>query len=141
MRHGSMRNGVNGRLHGALLSACRRVRLVLASTVLLLSSCAAPAPSTPPTAQPTALPRLATVIDLSAEFAASEAAAIRNRFLDLADLGRLDVGCQVEVLTTTDRAALVNLLSCPSDSTTSDERRAPIGAHGWVVKTALDPQP
>jgi hypothetical protein len=118
-----------------------RVGLVLVPAVLLLSSCAAPAPSSPPTPQPTAPPRLATVIDLSAEFAASEAAAIRSRFLDLADLGRLDVGCQVEVLTTTDRAARVKLLSCPADATTSHERRAPIGTLGWVVKTALDPQP
>jgi hypothetical protein len=81
------------------------------------------------------------VIDLSAEFAASEEAAIRSRFLDLADLGRLDIGCQVEVLTTTDRAARVRLVSCPADSTTGDERRASIGVLGWVVKTALDPQP
>jgi hypothetical protein len=86
-------------------------------------------------------PRLVTVIDLSAEFAASEAAAIRSRFLDLADLGRLDVGCQVEVLTTSDRAARVRLVRCPADSTPGLERRAPIGTLGWVVKTALDPHP
>jgi hypothetical protein len=81
------------------------------------------------------------VIDLSAEFAASEAAAIRSRFLDLADLGRLDLGCQVEVLTTSDRAARVKLVSCPSESSIGYERRAPVGTHGWIVKTALDPQP
>jgi hypothetical protein len=109
------------------------------AAVLLVSGCTAS--STPPAAQPTPAPRLATVIDLSAEFAASEAAAIRSRFLDLADLGRLDVGCQVEVLTTSDRAARVRLVSCPAESTTGRERRAPIGTHGWVVKTALDPQP
>lgn len=112
--------------------------LVLIPAVLLFSGCTAPTPSTPP---PTPSPPLATVIDLSAEFAASEAAAIRSRFLDLADLGRLDVGCQVEVLTITDRAARVRLVSCPSDSTTGYERRAPIGTHGWILKTALDPQP
>ncbi|HLZ29277.1 MAG TPA: hypothetical protein VKV73_18325 [Chloroflexota bacterium] len=118
----------------------QRLRLVLVPTVLLLCSCA-PGPSAPPTPQATAPPPRATVIDLTAEFAASESAAIRSRFLDLADLGRLDVGCQVEVLTTTDRAARVRLVSCPSDSTTDNERRAPIGTLGWVVKTALDPQP
>ena len=117
------------------------VRGVLVAAVLLSSSCSAPGPSTPSTPPPTVPPRLVTVIDLSVEFAASEAAALRSRFLDLADLGRLDVGCQVEVLTTTDRAARVKLVSCPSDSTTGHERRAPIGTHGWIVKTALDPQP
>jgi hypothetical protein len=120
-----------------MITGMQRLRLVFVPAALLLSSCAAPGPSAPATPQP----RLATVVDLSAEFAASEAAAIRSRFLDLADLGRLDVGCQVEVLTTSDRAARVRLVSCPSESTTGEERRAPIGTHGWVVKTALDPQP
>jgi hypothetical protein len=118
-----------------------RVRIVLAAAILLSTSRGTPSPSSPTVPQPTAPPRLAMVIDHSVEFAASEAAAIRSRFLDMADLGRVDVGCQVEVLTTTDRAARVRLVSCPSDSTTDQERRAPIGTHGWIVKTALDPQP
>jgi hypothetical protein len=124
-----------------MMSSMLWARVATIVTVLLSASCAPPASSTPPTPHPTPPPPRATVIDLSVEFAASEAAAIRSRFLDLADLGRLDVGCQVEILAITDRAARVRLVSCPSDSTTSLERRAPIGTHGWIVKTALDPQP
>ena len=84
-----------------------------------------------------------TVIDLSAPFTASEAAALRGRaaYLSLADLGRLDVGCQVDILATTDRAAHVRLVSCPADSEIGIERRASIGARGWIIKSALDPQP
>jgi hypothetical protein len=108
----------------------KAVRRTLPVLVLLLAACSTSSRS-PPAPTPTPTPRLATVIDLSVEFAASEAAALRGRFLDLADLGRLDVGCQVEILTTTDRAARVRLVSCPEETTTGVERRAAIGAAGF----------
>jgi hypothetical protein len=119
------------------------VWLVLVGCVLLalLVACAAPNPPAGPT--PTPRGARATVIDLSAPFTASESSALRGRaaYLTLADLGRLDVGCEVEILGTSDRAARVKLISCPADTTTSVERRASIGAQGWIIKTALDPQP
>jgi hypothetical protein len=117
-------------------------RAVLGCALLwLLAACAAPSPPTGPPPAPRG--GRATVIDLSAPFTASEASALRGRaaYLTLADLGRLDVGCEVEILGTSDRAARVKLVSCPADSTTGVERRASIGAQGWIIKTALDPQP
>ena len=127
----------------ARLYSLRGLRsLALGFALLVLPvSCAAPTP--PPGPTPTPRGARATVVDLSAPFTASEAAALRGRaaYLTLADLGRLDVGCEVEILSTSDRAARVKLISCPADSTTGVERRASIGAQGWIIKTALDPPP
>lgn len=89
---------------------------------------------------PTRGPARATVTDLSVPFAASEADALVPRgFLGQSSFGRLDIGCSVEVIKTTDRAAQVKLLSCPPSQNTPVP--VPTATVGWVAKSALDIKP
>jgi hypothetical protein len=102
--------------------------------VAVLAGCSAVAPV--PT--PTTGPQRATVTDLSAPLASSESGALVSRgFLGNADLGRVGIGCQVEVVKATDRAVQVKLVSCPD----SNETNVTVGTQGWVAKSALDLKP
>lgn len=84
---------------------------------------------------PSPVMKTATVTDQSVPFAASEADALVPRgLLGNADFGRLAVGCTVEVIKATDRAAFVRVLQCPRPDTMPTELR---GAQGWVAKSAL----
>jgi hypothetical protein len=108
--------------------------LALAITASVLSGCSGAGAFTGSTTTPA--PARAVVTDTSVPFAASESNALVGRgFLGQADFGRIGLGCTVEVLKTTDRAAQVKLLSCPSSS---DMNTARTGLTGWVARSALD---
>jgi hypothetical protein len=75
------------------------------------------------------------VTDLSAPFDVSEADALVPRgFLGVGSLGRLNMGCTLDVMRITDRAVQAKLIDCP----TRDDRTPPQGTPGWVAKSALD---
>jgi hypothetical protein len=113
-----------------------RIRALPLCLMILLIGCGtSPNALVDPTTTPTVT--RATVTDLSVPFASSEADALVARgFLGTASLGRLDVGCAVDVIKTTDRAAQVKLVSCPHSQ--NIDRAPPVGTQGWVAKSALD---
>lgn len=86
----------------------------------------------------TAAPQRASVSDFSVPFAASEADALVPRgFLGSGSFGRLGMGCVLEVVKTTDRAALVKVVDCPSDESTTVPVSTRATLQGWVAKSAL----
>jgi hypothetical protein len=86
------------------------------------------------TAAPT--PVRATVTDLSVPLATNEADALVPRgFLGTAALGRLEMGCTVEVLKVTERAAQVTVIDCPASP---NGPTPPVNTQGWVAKSALN---
>jgi hypothetical protein len=116
-----------------------RVSLVVILIVVVVG-CTGAAGTPVSTPSPTAGSKRATVTDLSVPFATSEADALVPRgFLGNAALGRLDGGCTVEVIKTTERAAQVKVISCPPSPNTPVP--VPTGVPGWVAKSALDLKP
>jgi hypothetical protein len=120
----------------------RSVRiLALTLGALLLAGCTITVPVATPTE--TIGPKIATVTDLTAPLGISEADALVARgFQGSGPLGYLVLGCSVEVIKTTDRAAQVKVVSpagkCLGEGYPGRDMR---GTQGWVAKSALDIKP
>lgn len=111
---------------------------VLILSAAILAGCS-PASNPVPSPSATPSPTRATVTDLSVPFDSNEADALVPRgFMGSGSLGRLGMGCLLDVIKTTDRAVQVKIASCPADEKTTVPASARSTLQGWVAKSALD---